>query len=221
MTDPIIPPTPSDEVYAAQTRQPDTSLFEDDDPIAIFARWFAQAQQTEPADPHACVLASVGADGAPDARTVLMKGFEGGRFIIHTNRESAKGGQLLTEPRAALVFHWKSLGRQVRVRGPATPIEQSEADAYYGQRAVGSRIGAIASRQSRPIASREELAGRIAELEAHYKGGAPERPAYWRGFAVTALELEFWQDREFRIHDRRLFTRPAPGAGWRSMRLQP
>src|SRR3712207_6331521 len=178
----LIPPTPSEAEYLRR-REPagDDGLFQETDPLALFARWLAEAREAEPNDPNACALATADADGAPDVRMVLLKDFDAGGFVFYTNLESAKGRQLAANPRAALLFHWKSLRRQVRLRGAVTPVTGEEADAYFAQRAYDARIGAIASAQSRPLESRETLERRMAEVEAELGGANPARPAWWSG----------------------------------------
>ena len=192
-----------------------------DDPFALFAAWFADAEASEPNDPNAMALATVDADGLPDVRVVLLKGWDRDSFVFYTNRESAKGRELATTPKAALNFHWKSLLRQVRIRGPVIPVSDAEADAYYASRPRGSRIGAWASQQSRPLGDRAELEQRVADLEAEYADADPPRPPHWSGFRVEPRDIEFWHDRPFRLHDRVLFRRPDAASAWTRTRLYP
>ncbi len=220
MTEPLIPPSPTREDYLGQAAgNADETMWAEADPFALFSRWLEAAKATEPNDPNAFALATVDGQGAPDVRVVLLKGLEAGGFTFYTNLESAKGVQLAADPRAAVVFHWKTLRRQVRVRGRAGPVSAAEADAYFAGRARDARIGAIASRQSRPLESREALEARIAELEAGLSGADPVRPAYWSGWRIIPETWEFWRDRPFRLHDRLTFAREA--GGWRTGRLQP
>jgi pyridoxamine 5'-phosphate oxidase len=199
----------------------DESLFEGDDPFGLFDRWFAAAQASEPNDPNAMCVATVDASGLPDARMVLLKGHDPRGFVFYTNIESAKGGQLAGHPRAALLFHWKSLRRQVRVRGPVEPVSDAESDSYYASRPRGSQVGAWASDQSRPLPSREALERRVAEVDARFPDRAPPRPPFWRGYRVQPLAFEFWRDRRSRLHDRMVFRREALDAAWTTLRLYP
>lgn len=189
------------------------------DPIALFSEWFAAASAAEPNDPDAMALATVGADGAPDVRMVLLKGVDARGFVFYTNMESSKGGQLAANPRAALCFHWKSVNRQIRVRGKVERVSDEEADAYFATRPKTSRIGAWASQQSRPLESRFALEKAVAAYTARYALGEIPRPAYWSGYRIVPEAIEFWEQRPFRLHERRLFTRD--GAGWKETRLYP
>jgi pyridoxamine 5'-phosphate oxidase len=191
----------------------------DIDPFALFADWFAEAKTREPNDPHAMALASVDADGMPDARMVLLNAWDSRGFVAFTNFESAKGGQLLADPKAALLFHWKSLRRQVRVRGPVEVVSAAEADAYFGSRPRGSQIASSASAQSRPLASKAELIGRVAELTEELGERPVPRPPHWSGFRVIPQAIEFWKDGQFRLHDRVRFMRN--GDSWNRQRLNP
>ena len=190
------------------------------DPLALFGRWLEEAGASEPNDPNAVSLATIGADGLPNLRTVLLKGHDERGFAFYTNYEGVKGTELRERPVAAMNFHWKTRGRQVRLRGPVEMVEAEEADAYYQSRALGSRIGAWASEQSRPLESRRGLMERVSEFEQRF-GDAPPRPPHWGGFRLVPLEMEFWQDGEFRLHDRLRFTRAGPADAWETVRLYP
>lgn len=193
-----------------------------DDPFALFGAWLADASQSEPNDPNAMTLATVDETGLPNGRIVLMKEFDADGFVFYTNAESAKGRELDASRKAALVFHWKSLLRQVRVRGLIARVADAEADAYYASRPYGSRIGAHASLQSRPLPDRGTLESRVADYSARFpeSDGVP-RPDYWTGYRLTPLQIEFWHDRPFRLHDRIVFARPHPAAAWDRTRLYP
>ena len=220
MFDELIPPSPSAEDYQRQAAaNADESIFEEADPFVLFARWLEEATRSEPADANAMALATAGADGTPDVRMVLLKGCDPKGFAFYSNRESAKGRQLAANPSAALLFHWKSLRRQVRVRGAVEELSAEEADAYFATRARDTRIGAWASDQSRPLESREALEARIAEQAARFEGQDPPRPPYWSAWRVVPAAIEFWRDRPFRLHDRLLFERE--GEAWRRSRLYP
>ena len=199
----------------------DESLFEGDDPLALFDRWLAAAEAGEPNDPNGMAVATVDADGLPDVRMVLLKGHDARGFVFYTNVESAKGRQLQADPKAALLFHWKSLRRQIRIRGPVEQVTEAESDAYYASRPRGSQVGAWASDQSRPLPAREELERRVAEVDARYEGQSPPRPPFWRGFRVQPLGFEFWRDRRSRLHDRMVFRRETLDAPWTRLRLYP
>lgn len=197
-----------------------------DEPFMLFAAWLGDAEKSEPNDPNAMALASVDGEGLPNVRMVLLKGVDGadttGRgFVFYTNFESAKGRELLASQKAALCFHWKSLRRQVRVRGIISIVDDAEADAYYASRARGSRLGAWASAQSRPLESRFALEKAVAVATAKYAIGEIPRPPHWSGFRLTPLEIEFWHDRPFRLHDRVVFRRPDAASPWRKQRLYP
>ena len=183
------------------------AMFETADPFALFEAWFAEAKAGEPNDPDAMTLATVDASGAPDARIVLLKAHGPEGFVFYTNRQSAKGQELAAHPAAALVLHWKSLRRQVRVRGPVSLASDGMSDAYFASRSRASRLSAIASEQSRPLDSRETLERFAAEVGKRYEGADPPRPPHWGGYVVTPLAIEFWRDGAHRLHDRRLFTR--------------
>ena len=189
------------------------------EPLTLFANWFGDAEKTEPNDPNAVALATVDAEGLPDVRMVLLKGYDERGFVFYTNFESAKGVEILGSMKAAMCFHWKSLRRQVRLRGPVEIVSDEEADAYYASRARGSRIGAWASKQSRPLESRFALEKAVAEYTARHAIGDIPRPPYWSGFRIMPQTIEFWHDRPFRLHDRLVFSRD--GEGWRTTRLYP
>ncbi len=191
------------------------------DPEALFNAWFDDAERTEINDANAMTLATVDSQGMPNSRVVLLKGLDARGFVFYTNFESAKGQELLAQPKASLCFHWKSLRRQVRIRGTAEPVSAAEADAYYASRPMGSRIGAWASQQSRPLQSRAELIDAVARFEKEFEGINPARPRYWSGFRVIPLEIEFWADRPYRLHDRVCFTRESPDMRWKKTRLYP
>jgi pyridoxamine 5'-phosphate oxidase len=193
----------------------------EDEPHRLFAAWMKDAEAKEPNDPNAMTLATVDETGMPNARMVLMKDFGPGGFTFFTNFDSTKGRELLATGKAAVCFHWKSLRRQIRARGPVAPVADSEADAYFASRARGSRIGAWASQQSRPLESRFALEKAVARYTAQYAIGEVPRPGYWSGFRLTPLEIEFWHDRPFRLHDRILFRRADPGQPWDKVRLYP
>jgi pyridoxamine 5'-phosphate oxidase len=224
MTSAVIPPSPSREEYArdyaaALAANGDETIFDRAEPIGLMIDWLAQARAHEPNDPNAMGLSTVDADGAPDSRMVLLKDVDARGLTFYSNRESAKGLQLQDRPRAALLFHWKSLRRQVRIRGAVEPVSTEEADAYFASRARESRIGAWASDQSRPLAGRSELEGAVARETARFEGSDVPRPGHWTGWRVVPDVVEFWRDRPFRLHDRLRFTRA--GDGWTRARLQP
>ena len=197
------------------------------EPFALFDTWFADAGRHEPNDPNAMALSTVDADGMPNVRMVLLKGLDGAEsganrgFVFYTNLESAKGRELIGQGKAALCFHWKSLRRQVRVRGTVAAVTPAEADAYYASRARGSRLGAWASAQSRPLESRFALEKAVALVTARYPLGEIPRPPHWSGFRITPVEIEFWHDRPFRLHDRVVFRRSAASEAWKPARLYP
>jgi pyridoxamine 5'-phosphate oxidase len=191
------------------------------EPFALFQNWFAEAGKSEPNDPNAMSLATVDADGLPDVRMVLLKGMDERGFVFYSNEESAKGRQLAAVPKAAALFHWKSLRRQIRLRGTVSLASEEEADAYFDSRPRDSRIGAWASAQSRPLETRFALEKAIARYGAKFGVGAVPRPPYWRGFRLDPIAIEFWRDRPFRLHDRLSFTRESPGAPWSRVRLYP
>lgn len=190
------------------------------DPFAIFEAWFAEAKASEPNDPNAMALATATPDAAPSVRMVLLKGHGPDGFVFYTNFESRKGGELAANPQVALLFHWKSLRRQVRIEGTITEVTAAEADAYFANRHPESRLGSAASDQSRPLPSRDVYMERVEALRAQYPDGSIPRPAHWSGYRVTPHAIEFWQDREYRLHERRRFTRSA-GSEWTSSLLYP
>lgn len=192
-----------------------------DDPLTLFEDWFAEAREQEINDANAMALASVGEDGMPSQRMVLLKNADADGFTFYTNYESRKGRQLLAHPKAALLFHWKSLRRQVRVEGPVEQVSAEEADAYFASRARQSQIGAWASEQSRPLESRYALEKRVAKFAAKHAVGAVPRPPHWSGFRVVPLTIEFWKDGAFRLHDRVVYSRAAPDESWQTQRLYP
>ncbi|RLQ87437.1 pyridoxamine 5'-phosphate oxidase [Notoacmeibacter ruber] len=192
---------------------------EHSDPFELFRLWLADAEKTEINDANAMSLATVDEFGMPDVRVVLLKGLDEEGFVFYTNFESQKGQQLLAQHRAALCFHWKSLRRQVRIRGTIAPVAEDEADEYYASRPRGSRIGAWASQQSRPLPDRETLENAVAAYERKFEGEEPSRPPHWSGFRLTPVQIEFWHDRPFRLHDRMRFDRESET--WRKTRLYP
>jgi len=196
-------------------------LADRDEPLRLFADWFAEAKRSEPVNPEAMTLATVDADGLPNARMVLLKGFDERGFVFYTNLDSVKGQELAAAPKAALTFYWKSLQRQVRLRGSVEPVTAAEADAYFATRPRGAQIGAWASKQSHPLESRMAFEKAIAIHAAKFGIGSVPRPPRWSGFRVVPQEIEFWQERPFRLHDRLAFTRSSPAAPWSKTRLYP
>tara|TARA_R110000782_G_scaffold77431_2_gene153666 strand:+ start:141 stop:857 length:717 start_codon:yes stop_codon:yes gene_type:complete len=224
MTAPVIPTSPTREEYAADyaaalAANGDESVFTRDDPLGLFVDWMADARGTEPNDANAMALATVDSDGMPDCRMVLLKDVDARGFTFYSNSESAKGEQLAARPAAALLFHWKSLRRQVRVRGRIEPVSAAEADAYFASRARESRIGAWVSDQSRPLQNRATLEAAVARETTRFDGDDVPRPARWTGWRLVPESLEFWRDRPFRLHDRLRFERD--GQDWRRTRLWP
>lgn len=195
-------------------------IFEGDEPISIIRRWLGEAEESEPNDPNAMALATVDAEGLPNVRMVLLKEIEDDGFVFYTNYESAKGQELTANPRAAFVMHWKSLRRQVRVRGPVEREDGPKADEYFASRPLESRIGAWASAQSRPLASREALMAEVARQGVRL-GLSPPRPPFWGGFRIRPVEIELWADGAFRLHDRFRWVRDGEGRSWRATRLSP
>jgi pyridoxamine 5'-phosphate oxidase len=218
--DDLIPPSPKYDP-AGDPPPDDAALFAENEPFALFERWFAEAKSKEPNDPNGMALATADASGFPDVRMVLLKGFDRNGFVFYTNGESAKGQQLDANPRAAVVFHWKSLRRQVRIRGLIERASEAEADEYFQSRDRGARLGAWASKQSRPLEDRLALEKRIAEFTAKFGLGEVPRPEYWRGYRLVPLSIEFWRDRPFRLHDRLVFSREDDASMWSKKRLYP
>lgn len=192
---------------------------EENEPYSLFGAWLADAEKSEPNDPNAVALATVDPAGLPNVRMVLLKGFDERGFVFYTNFESQKGQEILSSHKAAMCFHWKSLRRQVRIRGDVEVVTEEEADAYYATRPRGSRIGAWASKQSRPLEGRFALEKAVAEFTARYAIGEIPRPTHWSGFRIKPVSLEFWHDRPFRLHDRMEFRRK--GDGWQKVRMYP
>lgn len=190
------------------------------DPFGLFGDWLQDATASEINDPNALALSTVDPEGLPDVRMVLLKGYDERGFVFYTNFESAKGREILASMKAAMVFHWKSLRRQVRIRGPIEVVSDAEADEYYATRPRGSRIGAWASKQSRPLESRFALEKAVAEYTLKYPLGDIPRPSWWSGFRLSPVQIEFWHDRPFRLHDRIVFTRRENGP-WTKERLYP
>ncbi len=224
MTSPVIPPSPTREEYArdyaaALAANGDETIFERAEPIGLIIDWLADARAHEPNDPNAMALSTVDAEGAPDSRMVLLKDVDARGLTFYSNTESAKGLQLAGNPRVALLFHWKTLRRQVRVRGTVQPVSAEEADAYFASRARESRIGAWASDQSRPLPDRGMLEAAVARETARFESTEPPRPPHWTGWRVVPRSVEFWRDRPYRLHDRLRFDRS--GDGWTTTRLQP
>lgn len=200
--------------------EPETAADVPADPFLLFAAWFAEAQASEPVDTNAMTLATVDAGGQPSARMVLLKDYDERGFVFYTNLESRKGQALTANPVAALLFYWKSLGRQVRIEGPVERLSAAESDEYYNSRPHGSRIGAHASAQSRPLESRTALKAKVAALQAQYpEGSPPPRPAYWAGTRVVPARIEFWHEGLYRLHSRVVYTRA--GDGWTREMLNP
>jgi pyridoxamine 5'-phosphate oxidase len=194
---------------------------EADEPLALFAAWFAEAKRAEPVNPDAMALATVDADGLPNARFVLLKGFDERGFVFYTNLDSVKGSELAGAPKAALTFYWKSLQRQVRIRGEVEAVSAEEADAYFASRSRMAQIGAWASKQSAALESRLAFEKAVARFTAKFGVGAVPRPPHWSGYRVKPQEIEFWQERPFRLHDRIAFRRVNPSAPWSKTRLYP
>lgn len=191
------------------------------EPFALFEAWLAEAEKAEPNDPNAMALATADADGFPNVRMVLLKSADSSGFVFYSNCESAKGGELAANMKAAAVFHWKSLRRQVRIRGPVVLVADAEADAYFASRPLQSRIGAWASQQSRPLESRFALETSVAKYSAKFALARIPRPPYWKGYRILPLYLEFWSDGAFRLHDRIVFRRESPQDAWYKEQLYP
>jgi pyridoxamine 5'-phosphate oxidase len=192
-----------------------------EEPLRLFAAWFDEARASEPSDPDAMALATVDRDGLPNVRMVLLKEFDDHGFVFYTNQGSQKGRELADHAAAGAVFHWKSLKRQVRLRGPIEQVSDAEADAYFATRARLSQIGAWASKQSAPLESRLAFEKAVALATARYAVGQVPRPPFWTGYRLMPLVIEFWQDRPYRLHDRVEFRRAAQGDGWTRTRLYP
>lgn len=194
---------------------------EESEPFALFGTWLKDAEASELNDPNAVAVATVDENGLPNVRMVLLKDFDNRGFVFYTNFESQKGQEILGQKKAAMCFHWKSLRRQVRLRGEVEVVSDAEADAYYQSRPLGSRIGAWASRQSRPLEGRFALEKAVAEYTARYALGNVPRPPHWSGFRIKPTSIEFWHDRKFRLHDRIEFRRETPDAPWHKVRMYP
>jgi pyridoxamine 5'-phosphate oxidase len=219
--DDLIPATPSEKEYNETAEANAVEIFDRDEPFELFANWLQDAKKKEINDANAMALATADADGLPDVRMVLLKDVDAEGFVFYTNLESAKGEQLAENSKAALCFHWKSLRRQVRVRGPIEPVSAEEADAYFNSRARDSRIGAWASKQSRPLESRFALEKAVAREAARFGLGEVPRPQHWSGFRLKPVSIEFWRDRPFRLHDRMTFRRDDFSSPWSITRLYP
>ena len=207
---------------AIETETPTkVSFFGEENPLVLFDVWMKEAWKSEPNDANAMSLATVDEDGMPNVRIVLLKGIDERGFVFYTNYESAKGQELQGQEKAAVCFHWKSLRRQIRIRGDIIPVSNEEADAYYNSRDRGSRIGAWASRQSQPMSDRFELEREVAKTTVKYAIGAIPRPPHWSGFRLVPAAMEFWRDKPFRLHDRRKFTRSDASSDWLSEQLFP
>ncbi|MBX7494565.1 pyridoxamine 5'-phosphate oxidase [Qipengyuania sp. 6B39] len=201
--------------------QNDQSTIPATDPFALFEVWYGEARASEPNDPNAMALGTASPDGFPSVRMVLLKGHGPDGFVFYTNAESRKGEQIRANMRAALLFHWKSLRRQIRIEGPLSEVSEAEADAYFHSRPRVSQIGSAASDQSRPLPARHVYLDRVTALEERYPEGDIPRPPHWTGFLLSPRRIEFWSDREFRLHDRRLFTRDSEGEAWSNTLLYP
>ena len=201
--------------------QSDESAIPQSDPFMLFAVWYAEAKESEPNDPNAMALATASEDGLPSVRMVLLKGHGPDGFVFYTNAESRKGEQIRANMRAALLFHWKSLRRQIRIEGPLEEVSSAEADAYFHSRPRVSQIGSAASDQSRALPDRQVYLDRVTALEERYPEGDIPRPPHWTGFRLSPRRIEFWQDRQYRLHDRRLFVRDAAEEAWSDTLLYP
>jgi pyridoxamine 5'-phosphate oxidase len=217
---PLIPASPAEDDYVTAVKMAEPPpLLDSRDPIALFETWLREAVKSEINDANAMTLATVDAEGMPDARMVLLKAVDATGFVFYTNTLSAKGRELAANPRAALMFHWKSLRRAVRIRGPVEGVTAEEADAYFATRARSAQIGAWASEQSSPLPDRLALEKRIAEVGLRFGLGKVPRPPHWSGYRVMPVTIEFWRDRPFRLHERLVFTRV--DNGWTTHRLFP
>lgn len=219
MSDPLIPPSPGAEAYAIDEDQGDVFIV--NDPFALFAVWLELAGEKEINDPNAMALATVDENQMPNVRMVLLKDIDACGLTFYTNTGSAKGEELKATGKAAVCFHWKSIRRQIRVRGDIKPVTDEEADAYFATRARGAQLGAHASAQSRAMESREKLEKEIASLDKKWNGSDIPRPDHWSGFRLVPLEMEFWVNRPYRLHDRLVYRRDTPKADWRKERLYP
>jgi len=219
MSDSLIPPSPSAETYAVDEDQGD--VFTVNDPFALFAVWLEKAGEAEPNDPNTMALATADADGLPNVRMVLLKDVDACGLTFFTNIESAKGEELAANPQGAACFHWKTIRRQVRFRGRIERVSDEEADAYFATRARGAQLGAIASAQSRPMESREALEREIERLEKLHDGADIPRPDHWSGYRLAPIEIEFWVNRPFRLHDRLVYWRETARDEWQSERVFP
>jgi pyridoxamine 5'-phosphate oxidase len=221
----LIPPSPTSADYQSddQALIPDgvAEISSAQDPFEVFAGWLELARKSEPNDPNAMALATADSSGMPDVRMVLLKDVDANGFVFYSNLESIKGGQLLANPQAALCFHWKSLRRQVRVRGAIIAVSNEEADAYFASRARDSRIGAWASAQSRPLEDRFALERSVAAYALKFGLGEVPRPAFWSGFRLVPTRIEFWRDKPFRLHDRLVFDRGDANQNWSTTKLYP
>lgn len=223
----IIPPSPSKADYTQASEYVDVAaenaveIFDRNNPFDLFSEWMQAARAYEPNDANAMSVATVDADGLPDVRMVLLKGIDERGFTFYTNEGSAKGQQLKANGKAALCFHWKSLRRQVRVRGAVVRVNDQEADDYFASRARGSQLGAWSSDQSRPVDNRAALEAKVEETEARFGKGDIPRPDFWYGWRVEPVQIEFWRDRPFRLHDRLLFLRTHKNQPWTKGRLFP
>ncbi|WP_340647386.1 pyridoxamine 5'-phosphate oxidase [Phenylobacterium sp.] len=217
---PAIPASPTEDDYVRNvTQAAPLPLLSEDDPMALFSAWLAEAVAKEPNDANAMALATADESGLPDVRMVLLKDADERGFVFYSNEQSAKGQEIVANPQAALLFHWKSLRRQVRVRGPVSHVTEAEADAYWATRARPAQIGGWASQQSQALPDRLALEKRIAEYGLKFGLGKVPRPPHWRGFRITPHVIEFWRDRPFRLHERLVFVRD--GSGWTTQRLYP
>ena len=194
---------------------------EANEPFGLFAAWMEEAKKSESRDPDAMALATVDQDGLPNVRMVLLKQWGPGGFVFYTNSESTKGHELAGQPKAALALYWKSLSRQVRIRGDVDRVSDAESDAYFTSRPRGAQIGAWASQQSRPLKTRSDLEAAAASYSEKYADAPVPRPSYWIGYRIVPLEIEFWAEQSFRLHDRIVFSRSRPGAPWQRTRLYP